>query len=339
MSGSLDHTIQNVSKLLQVLKSEPEIEAVTKRIAVGGLLSNGNQSIYCWGTAIDPTTVNKTLPGLLKSMNGGGHPLVLNLSNGAVIGAGLAKKLGVTKGKTLTLVAYDKYGAMNAIDITVTDIAKYATDVENDAKIITTVSNAEKLLGFEDEGTDICIKLNDRSKIMDLKKRYTQQYSSQYGVNFYTWQELLGSYAQIIGMFQGVQFIILLIMIVVVLIGVINTILMSVFERTSEIGTLMAIGSSRGRIINIFIAESFWIGLTGIIIGSIVGVLLVSLLRINGIPFYAPGTTQVIFVKPILNIGMILNPAIVLLLVSVLAGIYPSRYAAKLDPIAAIRKV
>lgn len=338
-SGSLNYTIKNVSKLLYELKSEPEIVSATKRIMVGGLLSNGNQSVYCWGTAIDPATVNKALPKLLVSMTGRERKLKLDQSDGAVIGAGLTKKLGAVPGDTLTVVAYDKYGAMNAIDVTVTDTAKYTTDAENDAKIIVTVNNAEKLLGFEDEATEINIKLKDRSKMTELKKSLTQKYSTKYGVNFYTWPELMGSYAQIIGMFQGVQFIILFIMVVVVLIGVINTILMSVFERTSEIGTLMAIGSSRGRITNIFMAESFWIGLTGIVIGSITGILLVSLLAIKGIPFFAPGTTEVVYIKPMLNTGLVLTPAVILLLVSVLAGIYPACYAAKLDPIAAIHKV
>jgi putative ABC transport system permease protein len=339
MSGTLDYTIKNASKLLRELAKEPEIAAATERIAVGGLISNGNQSVYCWGTAVNLKTVHKTLPKLLVANNGGGNSLILNLPEGAVIGAGLAGKLGVTKGQTLVLVAYDKYGGMNAVDITITDIAKYAMDVENDAKIITTVNNAQKLLGFEDEATEISLKLKDRSKLAYIKKYLTQKYGTKYQVNFYSWTELMGFYAQTIGMFQGVQFIVLLIMAVVVLIGVINTILMSVFERTSEIGTLMAIGSSRRRIINLFMAESFWIGLTGIIFGAIIGSLLVYLTGIKGIPFSAPGTTQVVYVKPILKMGMIIGPAVILLLISILAGIYPSRYAAKLDPIEAIRKI
>ena len=133
MSGTLDYTIQNASKLLQELAKEPEIVAATERIAVGGLISNGNQSVYCWGTAVNLKTVHKTLPKLLVANNGGGNSLILNLPEGAVIGAGLAQKMGVTKGQTLVLVAYDKYGGMNAIDITITDIAKYAMDAENDA--------------------------------------------------------------------------------------------------------------------------------------------------------------------------------------------------------------
>lgn len=335
-SGSLDYTIQNVSKLIGELKREPQIASLTPRITVGGLLSNGNQSVYCWGTAIEPATVNEALPKLLTAKTGASRELRLDKSDGTVIGAGLAKKLGANPGSILTLVAYDKYGAMNAVDLIVTDMTQYTTDAENDGKIIMTEGNARKLLGLEDEATEICIKLHDRSQMEELKNSLNRKYGARYGIEFYTWPELMGSYAQIISMFQGVQFIILLIMVVVVLIAVINTILMSVFERTHEIGTLMAIGSSRGRIIKIFMAESFWLGLTGIIIGSISGIILSSLLAIKGIPFSAPGTTQTAYIKPMLNADLVLTPAMILLLVSILAGIYPSRYAAKLDPIEAI---
>jgi putative ABC transport system permease protein len=336
-SGSLDYTIKNVSQLIAELKTEPEIAAVTKRIDVGGLLSNGKQSVYSWGYGVDLATVEATLPLLLKDPNSK-RKFNITGQDGAIIGAGLAKKLNAVNGVSIFLVTNDKYGSINSANIMVSDIIKYRTDAENDSKIIMTDVNAEKLLGLEDEATEVSIKLKDPKKVGQLKSKFYQKYQSKYNIQFYAWYDLLGGYGQIIAMFQGIQFIILFIMAIVVLIGVINTILMSVFERTSEIGSLMALGSSRGRIIAIFMAESFWIGLLGILGGTVLGIFILLLSHIQGIPFSAPGTPQAVFIKPTLTPGIVFIPAISLLFISICAGIYPSRFAARLDPIEAIRK-
>jgi putative ABC transport system permease protein len=337
LPGNLDYIIPNSSKLMAEIQSEPGITAVVSRVSVSGLISNGKQSIYCWGSAIEPSTVGKTLPKMLQESTGE-RRLSLKGEDGIILGQGLAKKLKAGVGSTLFMVSYDKYGSMGSVNFTVTDINKYATDAENDGKIIMTTANAVNLLALSDEVTEICIKVKERNQVDSIASQLKAKYGAKYNIEVYPWQDLMGSYAQTIGMFDSVQFIILLIMAIVVMIGVINTILMSVFERTSEIGTLMALGSSKKRIIALFMAESFWIGTIGGIIGAIVGLIIVSLANISGIPFASPGTTQVFYIKPILNPGIVITPPVFLIFVSILAGIYPARFAAKLNPVEAIRK-
>lgn len=339
LSGSLDYRIKNLSQLMTELEQEPEIESITKMITVTGLIGDGRQSINAWGTGVDISTVNETLPLMLKEQATGTRSLNLDLSDGVVLGEGLAQKLEVEIGDSLIYFAYDKYGSMTATDLLVTDITKYAIDVLNDAKIMMTFSNAEYLYDFEDEATEVCIKVTDRTKVSGLVEYLQEKYGDKYDIAFYSWEDLLGGNAETIGMFQTIQFIILVIMAIVVLIGVINTILMSVFERTSEIGTLIALGTSKKRIIYMFVVESFWIGVVGGIMGAVLGAIIIGLVGIKGIPFGAPGTTETFYIKPILNIGMLISAPIALTIVSILAAIYPARFAAKLNPIEAIRKV
>jgi putative ABC transport system permease protein len=338
MSGSLDYVIRNTSKLIAELKKEPEIESTAIRIPITGLISNGNQAIYCWGTSIDPAEIAKTLPRMLKE-GASKRYLNINATDGVILGQGLAKKMGATIGSSLFIVAYDKYGSMSSVNLTVTDINKYSTQAENDSKIITTASNAILLYALDDEVTQICIRIKDRSKATLLIPQLKAKYEKKYTIDIYPWQELMGSYAQTIGMFNSVQFLMLFIMAFIVMIGVINTILMSVFERTSEIGTLMALGSSKKRIMVTFMMESFWISLIGGIIGVALGATVVVITSIKGIPFFAPGTTQAFYIKPVLKPVMLILSPLCLMVVSILASLYPARFAVKLNPVEAIRKV
>lgn len=337
--GSLDYRIQNLSQLMADLEQESAVESLTKKINVTGLIGDGRQSVNAWGTGIDVSTVNKTLPYMLKEQATGTRDLKLDISDGVILGKGLAKKLEVGIGDSLIFFAYDKYGSMTATDLLVTDINQYAVEALNDTKIIMTFSSAEYMYDFENEATEVSIKVADRSMVPELVESFQDKYGEQYGIVFYSWEDLLGGNAETIGMFQAIQFIILLIMSIVVLISVVNTILMSVFERTSEIGTLIALGTSKRRITCIFVIESFWIGIVGGIMGAVLGAIVIGLVRIKGIPFGAPGTTETFYIKPILNFGMLVSAPIALTIVSVLAAIYPARFAAKLNPIDAIRNV
>ena len=338
ISANLDYTITSLDNFKKDLKQEESITGLTSKVSVEGLISNGEKSISCFGTAVKLDTVDKALPQLLKEGDGSERKLKIEGVNGAIIGAGLAEKLDVQIGDTLFLVSYDKSGEMNEVKLTISDIAQYTTDVENDSKIIMSYQNASYLYGLEDEATAVSLRIADRNNLESVLQNLQNKYGEKYNVKFYSWENLMGSYSQTIGMFNAVKTIILLIMSVVVLIGVINTILMSVFERTDEIGTLKAIGTSQSRIISMFMAESFWLGLIGTILGAMGGIIIIYLTGIKGIPFSAPGTTQTYYIKPVLKSGMILAPSLVLLIVSMLAGIYPARFAAKLEPIDAIRR-
>ena len=120
-------------------------------------------------------------------------------------------------------------------------------------------------------------------------------------------------------------------------IGIMNTMVMAIYERTREIGTLKAIGASRGNIRTLFMVEAGMIGMLGGLLGLLLGwlaglglnVVALRYLENNDVPLR--GT---FFVIPPWLIGLALGFA---LLVGIVAGLYPAARAAKLDPIAALR--
>jgi len=122
-----------------------------------------------------------------------------------------------------------------------------------------------------------------------------------------------------------------------------NTMIMSTSERTREIGTLRAIGASKGQIMKIFMSEAFFIGLIGAISGVIIGVIATFIIpALTGSSSPARGFAGGVFrgaLSPSLTLYNILLCLCLGLLVGVLAGLYPAWRAAKMDPVEALRHV
>jgi ABC-type lipoprotein release transport system permease subunit len=121
---------------------------------------------------------------------------------------------------------------------------------------------------------------------------------------------------------------------------IINTLIMSVYERTREIGILSAIGMRGGRIMLLFLAESALLAVGGVLIGVVLGVLSAYLFNIHG--FYIGNmaltgfmVTDTIFAK--LTVNDMISLSIVTFIVTILAGLYPAIMASRLQPVEALR--
>src|SRR5207237_2740018 len=98
-------------------------------------------------------------------------------------------------------------------------------------------------------------------------------------VEFKEWSELASFYHQVVLLYNGIFGFLGIVVFAIVVFSVANTILMSVFERTREIGTLMAIGTTRGRLRGMFVAEGVMIGIIGGVLGLTIGALLATLIN------------------------------------------------------------
>jgi len=121
---------------------------------------------------------------------------------------------------------------------------------------------------------------------------------------------------------------------------IVNTLIMSVYERTREIGVLSAIGMRGGRIMSLFLAESALLAVGGVLMGVLLGLLAVYLFNINGFYIGKMGLTgfmvsDTIFAK--LTLNSTINLSIVTFIVTILAGLYPSIMASRLQPVEALR--
>jgi putative ABC transport system permease protein len=125
----------------------------------------------------------------------------------------------------------------------------------------------------------------------------------------------------------------------IVVLGVVNTMLMSVFERVREIGTMLAIGWRRRRILRLFLVEALALGLTGGTVGAALGYTITALTAARGLVVKAPGTAFETVIRPVPMISIAVVAVVAASLGAVLAALYPARKASRMNPVDALRTV
>ena len=164
----------------------------------------------------------------------------------------------------------------------------------------------------------------------DLRKELGPQYE------VHTWQELQPFVRDIISRQRYVMGLICVILFVIIITGIINTMLMSVFERVREIGTMLAVGTRRWQVVSLFLLEGAVLGLVGGLVGALVGGAVTLWLGHRGIVLPAPGAQADSIIRPFVS-GLYLVRAVGMATVGAsLAALWPAYRAAKLRPVEAL---
>jgi len=153
----------------------------------------------------------------------------------------------------------------------------------------------------------------------------------------HTWEKLSPFY-NIARMIDLMTFSIKLMLIAIVLISIMNVMIMAVYERIREIGTIAAIGTSPKKILSMFLIEGFSLGVFGALIGNVIGVSVVYILNISKITFDFGRQTGLVL-EPTVNLSDIIAISTIVIVVSVLASLQPAFKASRMEPIKALRHV
>jgi putative ABC transport system permease protein len=294
------------------------------------MVSNGDKSSVFMGTAVDP--VAESGLGFFPTNFTSGHDLD-SQSGGeveALIGAGLAKSMNVKVGDGLTLLAMTSDGALNGVDVEIVGIVDSGV-AEMDARSLRiTLAAAQRLLQ-SDRVTNLVVGLD--------KTENTDQVAAELAPRLRglpqqlvlkKWIELATYYKQVRSLFSTVFIFLGVIVFFMVLMSSVNTLLMTMFERTREIGTMLAMGTPRSWIVALFMLEATLIGVLGALLGVLAGNLLGVILNHANLHlppppgFTVPMSFQVLHV-PSLMVGSSLLVIVSLALASILPAIRASR--------------
>ena len=327
----LDTGIENWQQVAATIQAGPHIRGVAPRIEFYGMVSNGSKSSVFVGSAVDPAAESSLgfTPRLSSGTDLSPKP---SGEVEAIIGSGLAKSMNVKVGDGLTILAVTSDGALNGVDVQIAGIVKTGYD-EMDARYLrVTLASAQRLLQ-SDRVTNLVVGLdstaNTDAAAAALAPRL-QGLPQQMVLK--KWIDLATYYLQVRNMFFGIFLFLGVIVFFMVLMASVNTLLMAMFERTREIGTMLAMGTPRLWIVALFMLEATLTGCLGAIAGVLSGNLLGSIINASGLHMPPPPGYSVAISFKVLHVPAIMVGASILVIFSLaLSSIIPAIRASRLQ--------
>jgi len=329
-----------VKKVEKVINEIPEIVAYSKRIKFGGMFSNFVETTNIRLNGVYPEDEVRTLPIFPSRIKKGdeiirkGEILVPEL---------LAKGMKVKVGDAIVIIATNKDGSVNGKQFKVGGIVESATGPGGRDGYIH-IDDAVEVLRMENmEVSEIALRLSDFSKLHEvyeningiLSKELNEQGKPAFEVH--TWEKL-SPFFNIARMIDLMTFFIKLMLIAMVLISIMNVMIMAVYERIREIGTIAAIGTMPKKILSLFVIEGFSLGIFGAMIGNVLGGAIIYILNIAKITFNF-GRQKGLLLTPTIDMTDIAVISAIVIAVSVIASLQPAIKASRMEPIEALRHV
>ena len=333
------------AKIESVLNSHPAVDAWAPRIKLGAMLSNYSETTNIRLNAIDPEKEIKVCPAVGDRMTFGqkGSREKLIGPSEIIIPDKLAKGMGIGLGDTVVLVANNKDGSVNGLNFTVAGITETIVGPQGKEGYMH-IKDARALLRMEKpEITEVAVRLKNFDLLnpvyADLKSSLAEfkNKKGQPAFEIHTWEKLSPFY-NIARMIDLMSVSMKLIMVSIVLISILNVMIMSVYERVREIGTMAAIGTTPGKIMALFLTEGSILGLISIAAGNIIGLSGIFILNIYKIRF-SFGQNDNLILAPAVSVTELFWLAAIVLLVSVLASLQPAYKASKMEPVDALGHV
>jgi putative ABC transport system permease protein len=252
--------------------------------------------------------------------------------------------MAIKRGDTIVLVANNKDGSVNGMTFKVAGVVESLMGPGGRDGYLH-IDDASALLRMETlEVSEVAVRTKNFEQLAvvaeHLWNRLEPIVNKQNEPIFelHTWDQLTPFY-NVVRMIDVMALGIKVILIAVVLISVLNVMMMSVYERVREIGTLAAIGTRPGRIMALFVAEGFCLGLASALAGVAIGIGVLWTLNLTGVAVTFGSTNQVFSLAPSVEPVEVFSACLIVLGVSVIASLQPAAKAAKLEPVDALRHV
>ena len=320
------------------------IEAYTFRIKFGAMLSNFEQTTNIRLTAVLPEMENKASPALVdRIVDFSKNPDSFLKPGELIIPENLVKGLKLKIGQEVVLVATNQDGSVNGMSFTIAGIMSGLTGPSGRDGYMH-LNDAKDLLRTEgNEINEIAIRLKNSDNLKQANMMLNKELQSITGANnkpvfeLHTWAKL-SPFSTIATIVDLLIYIVKIVLISIVLISILNVMMMSVYERVSEIGTISAIGTLPSKILMLFVTEGFLLGLISAIIGSVISVISLSIINIAELHF-SFGRMQNILLETSVSTGELIAVSIIVIIISILSSLQPAYKASKMEPVDALRHV
>jgi putative ABC transport system permease protein len=332
---------QAFKKLEGILNQQPGIEAYSPRIKFGGMFSTFVETTNIRLNGVYPEREFKTIPLLASRITEG----QTTLNKGEILLPELlARGMKAKLGDMIVIVATNQDGSVNGKQFKVSGILESATGPGGRDGYIHIEDAMEVLRMGEMEISEIAIRVKDFNGLGAFTQKLDDLLSQEKNkegkpiLEVHSWEKL-SSFYNLARMIDMMTIFIQLMLIAVVLISIMNVMIMAVYERIREIGTIAAIGTLPTKILSLFIMEGLSLGVIGVVIGNIIGLAIIFILNVSGWVTFDFGRQKGLVLSPTLDPMNMLVISAIVIFVSVVASLQPALKASKMEPIKALRHV
>jgi ABC-type lipoprotein release transport system permease subunit len=268
----------------------------------------------------------------------------LNTDDGdmIVIGQGLATAMDIDVGDRITMVGSSKNEQTRQRTMTVVGIYDVGVPSVEKAMIYMSLAEAQSLFALDGKVTEIVVSLKQIGQEAGVTSAINE---SAPGYEIETWENSFPELKQTMEMKTGVMSYMGVFLLCIAAIGILNLLMMAVFERTREIGIIGALGLKPREITFLFLLEGVLIGVMGAVFGAVLGTLINLALSVNGLNYsqFADLTEYTALISgsiyPQLDLLKVLQHALTVAVIAALAALYPAIQASQREPAEALHYV
>lgn len=340
--SKLEQTIPNAAALREQIQNRFPLVALP-RVQAFGIVSKEERSIGGVLLGVDFAAEAAQLD-LFDNISAG---IVPTQPGQALVGAAMARNLGAELGDDIVILGSGKRGGVAAMVLSVGGILSTGQAELDRSLLFAPLLDVQEAFGLEDEVHTIVLVLEDYAQGAELAKPLGELLQADQ--RYRTWQQLLPEVEQGIELDRITGQLFFLILLILVSFAVLNTFVMVIFERTREFGMLMALGLRPWQIIGQVQIEAFFLGVLGVLLGSVISAALVGYLSQVGIPLDAIGgeaarqslvkiqAGSMNYIYPAFSFAGITTAPAVLVVGTQLSALFCMLRVRRLNPVAALR--
>lgn len=329
-----DYLIRIGEDVRNHLEGIPDVKSVMLRLDFSGLLHGSKGSTPVFGQAVEASR-EEELGTALNYLSG--HALADADTYGVTIGEGLARTMQLSVGDVITILVNTYDGSANTAELKVVGVFR-SFSREYDATAVHIGLQAGKGLLDTEAVHRVVLELHDTQATDRVAARLATLFAND-EFEIFPWYRLADFYEKTVALYRRQFAVLQIIVLVMVLLSVVNTVNMAIYERTAEFSTLMALGTRGKGVVRMLLTESLIAGIVGVGIGLTAALVIGQVLTAIGIPMPPPPNSNAGYIAYIridaAGIGM---AAMVGIVATLLATVLPARRAARYPIIDGLRQ-
>lgn len=287
----LDRSLENPGSLLERVRAVPGVAAAVPRIAFQAHLSDGRDQIPVQGLAIETAGSDSDVFRIPDAVVAGSY--LPPDGSGILLGSGLARVFNVAPGDWMTVLVRTRTGVWEAQELEVTGVVTTGNPSIDQNSFLMGLEPARAMLDMQGRATELAVRFEGTLGERRVLSRLEETFGAEPGLDVAGWREQEAEFIALTEGKRGGGMVAMAVFILVAMVGVANTMLLAAFERTQEVGMLLAMGMRKASIRRLFLIEGGLAGFGAGALGTVLALVPILYFASKGIDFTAMFSDEV----------------------------------------------